>query len=509
MNQGGFLARCIASVRDQPRGVAEHIVMDGGSDDGTADVLRAGFTGAWRSAPDGGQSHAINMAMGVGGASDVPRAGGAFGTWLNADDWFQPGALGPVAAYLDDHPETDVLICCARFVAEDGRVVFEPRAPERIDEATLLSLRSVWFAGHSIAQPEVFFRLSLFREVGGLDESNHHSMDHHLWLKFLEAGARFRRLDVHVANQGVHHGQKTADRLASTRCIVRSSRAWLDRRGSHWPLRAREVAAEIEAIESKLALASRYAGVIDGAFGEPEVRGSGDGGGPSASSVPSDWRDGLRRLLDGDSIRERVVGARAAVIGPKGIREEIAGLLTERGIRWSSMHERIEAFAGSGDAPDVVVAHGVLTGERDPLAALRAIVEGAGRGALVLLAAEVLRSELHDRYLRRLRTRAVNKVTEPDMHVIGPRADLALRPLLAMDGPNAMEVHPNPRGVDVAGLCERLGWRIDASVGFGRFDSLPLAPFPTVPKLAPHGAQGEHAHAWGGCAIRCVRSGGS
>lgn len=516
LNQGRFLARCIASVRDQPPAIAEHLIMDGGSTDGTVDLLRDSFTGPWRSGPDGGQSHAINLALGVrasasaNGPGDCPSASASFATWLNADDWYQPGALGAVAEFLASNPETDVLVCNARFVAEDGRVVHTPTPPERIDEASLLMLRSVWFAGHSIVQPEVFFRLSLFRQVGGLDESNHHSMDHHLWLKFLEAGARVRRLDALVANQGVHHQQKTADRLEATRSIVRSSRAWFDRRSAHWPLRAPEVRAELDAIEAKLRLAARYTAILDRALDHaPDQQTridrasvSGTTASPvprHAESPPQDWIDALGVVLD-TSLRAMSI-AHAAVIGPRESHRAIASALLERGVVadvFLDTAERPDPLT-AGQPPRVFVLHGVLTGAPDPREALASLVRCARPGDLLVLSAFVARSELHDRYLRRLRARVVNKITQPDPLIIGPRADLVLRPLLESPEPLAIESHPNPRGVDLADLVAHArgsgGTHLVevAQAEFGRMDNLPVAPFPTVPKLV---AQTPPPHAW-------------
>lgn len=508
LNQGRFLARCIASVRDQPPGIAEHLIMDGGSTDGTADLLRDSFSGPWRSGPDGGQSHAINLALGVGASAsanepvDCPMASAPFATWLNADDWYQPGALGAVAEFLASNPETDVLVCNARFVAEDGRVVHTPTPPERIDEASLLMLRSVWFAGHSIVQPEVFFRLSLFRQVGGLDESNHHSMDHHLWLKFLEAGARVRRLDALVANQGVHHQQKTADRLEATRSIVRSSRAWFDRRSAHWPLRAPEVRAELDAIETKLRLAARYAAILDRALAPtsasptpaPEPAAA-----PSHDNPPQDWVDALGVVLDGSLGAMSI--AHATVIGPPASHKAIASALLERGVIadvFLVSADRLERPT-AGQPPRVFVLHGVLTSEPEACGVVASLVERARAGDLCVLSAFVARSELHDRYLRRLRARVVNKITQPDPLVIGPRADLVLRPLLESPVALAIESHPNPRGIDLAGLVAHArgsgGTHLVeiAQAEFGRMDNLPVAPFPTVPKLV---AQTPPPHAW-------------
>jgi GT2 family glycosyltransferase len=508
LNQGRFLARCIASVRDQPPGVAEHLVMDGGSTDGTPELLREGFHGPWRSGPDGGQSHAINLALGVRASEsanepgDCPSASASFATWLNADDWYQPGALGAVAEFLASNPETDVLVCNARFVAEDGRVVHTPTPPERIDEASLLMLRSVWFAGHSIVQPEVFFRLSLFRQVGGLDESNHHSMDHHLWLKFLEAGARVRRLDALVANQGVHHQQKTADRLEATRSIVRSSRAWLDRRGAHWPLRAPEVRAELDAIEEKLRLAARYAAILDRALAPtsatPTPTPNPEPAAPAHDNPPQDWVDALGAVLD-RSLGSMSI-AHATVIGPPASHKAIASALLERGVIADVFLDSVDRLERPtpGQPPRVFVLHAALTGAPDPREALASLVRCARPDDLLVLSALVARSELHDRYLRRLRARVVNKITQPDPLIIGPRADLVLRPLLESPVALAIESHPNPRGVDLPDLIAHAG-RPDvqlvevAQAEFGRMDNLPVAPFPTVPKLV---AQTPPPHAW-------------
>lgn len=512
LNQGQFLPRCIASVRDQPPGIAEHLIMDGGSTDGTADLLRDSFTGPWRSGPDGGQSHAINLALGVCASasanepSDCPSASAPYATWLNADDWYQPGALGAVAEFLASNPETDVLVCNARFVAEDGRVVHTPTPPERIDEASLLMLRSVWFAGHSIVQPEVFFRLSLFRQVGGLDESNHHSMDHHLWLKFLEAGARVRRLDALVANQGVHHQQKTADRLEATRSIVRSSRAWFDRRSIHWPLRAPEVRAELEAIEGKLRLAARYAAILDRALAPnsraptpaPE-RVPERAARPAHVNPPQDWIDALGVVLDGSLGAMSI--AHATVIGPPESHTSVASALLERGVVADAILDSVDRCERPtpGQAPRVFVLHSGLTGEPDASGVVAALARRARAGDAVVLSAFVARSELHDRYLRRLRARVVNKITQPDPHIIGPRADLVLRPLLESSVPLAIESHPNPRGIDLPDLIARAnghgGTQLVevAHAEFGRMDNLPVAPFPTVPKLV---AQTPPPHAW-------------
>lgn len=487
-DQARFLPRCLASVRDQAPGIAEHIVRDGGSTDGSVEILReAAGLASWASGPDRGQSHAINEGF--------ARARGVFGGWLNADDWYMPGALGEVAAFLGEHPETDVLVCRARFVAEDGRIVHEPTPPERIDEPSLLALRSGWFAGHSIAQPEVFFRLEMFRAVGGVDESNHHSMDHHLWLKLIERGARVRQLETIVACQGVHPGQKTADRLAATRSIVESSRAWLERRGSHWPLRAVEVRKEIEGLERKLALASRYAAAIDGAFetdtAASQIR---DAHGPA----PKAWFDALKSVL-GEVACD---AGHAVVVSDGDAASEIRHALGLAASASCIRPGELGASHPAGDAPCVVL-HRVLGVSADPAALLRAAFGALRTGGTLVISAEPERSDTHDHYLKRLRTRVVNKVTQPDDLVIGPRPDATLRPILERPESSALETHPHPRGIDIERvvLAAKSSAQPIASRRFGGFDFLPLAPFVAPPKLTPHGPGGGPHDCWRTCAF--------
>ncbi len=489
-DQSRFLARCLASMRDQPERVAEHIVMDGGSTDGGVEVLRASEgLASWRSERDRGQSHAINEGF--------RAARGVFGGWLNADDWFLPGALGEVAAFFGSNPETDVLVCRARFVGEDGRMVHAPSPPERIDEPALLRLRSGWFAGHSIAQPEVFFRLELFRAVGGLDEDNHHSMDHHLWLKFIERGARVRQLETVVACQGVHAGQKTADRLAATASIVRSARVWLDRRRSHWPLRADEVSEEIEALERKLARAGRYVGAIDRALcGARDASRRAGGASVLLGPAPEGWEHAIERVIGeaGRDVDAWVVVAegseRAAVAGVRGLGACRVVGADEIGV------------CGAGSVRGLVL-HRALGAACDPGRVVRDALGVLAPGGTLVVSAEPEASGTHEQYLKRLRTRAVNKITQPDEFVIGPRADATIRPMLDGVESSMPELHPHPLGIEVERVLSHAGVRarIAADHRFGGFDWLPLAPFPSLPKLTPHGPDGGGHDCWRTCAV--------
>ena len=96
-NQGAFLEATIRSVADQRRADVEHLVLDGGSTDGSVEVLRAmdANLAYWSSAPDGGQPAALNAGL--------RRARGEVIAFLNSDDLYLPGALDHVAALADSN----------------------------------------------------------------------------------------------------------------------------------------------------------------------------------------------------------------------------------------------------------------------------------------------------------------------------------------------------------------------------------------------------------------------
>src|SRR5881394_195745 len=97
-NQGQFLEETILSVLDQNYPDLEYVVIDGGSTDGSADIIRryASRLSSWCSERDEGQSHAI--------AKGFARCSGEILGWLNSDDVLLPGALAEVAAYFEAHP---------------------------------------------------------------------------------------------------------------------------------------------------------------------------------------------------------------------------------------------------------------------------------------------------------------------------------------------------------------------------------------------------------------------
>ena len=204
-NQGAYIEETILSVLHQGYPSVEHIVMDGGSTDGTLAVLERyrERLAHCQSEPDNGQSHAINKGMAL--------ATGEILTWLNSDDMLAPGALAAVALAFDTNQADMVAGICRMY--RDGELVAQhitscAEGPLPLDD--LLDLDGGWNAGQFFYQPEVMFTRELWQRAGGyVNDWLHYSMDYEMWLRFAEAGARLHVIGRPVAWFRMHAAQKT------------------------------------------------------------------------------------------------------------------------------------------------------------------------------------------------------------------------------------------------------------------------------------------------------------
>ena len=180
-NQREFLGRTAQSVLSQTGDIElEWIVIDGGSTDGTLELLRGMLDPRirWHSEPDRGQSHAINKGLAL--------ASGEVVAWLNSDDVYMPGALAAVAEGFSRHPQAQWLVGRYQIIDRDDRVIRSAIARYKdrwLDHYTYRALLRENF----ISQPSVFWRRAFGEAVGPLDESLHWTMDYDLWLRM---GAR-------------------------------------------------------------------------------------------------------------------------------------------------------------------------------------------------------------------------------------------------------------------------------------------------------------------------------
>lgn len=170
-NQGHFIEQTIRSVLLQNYPNLEYIVIDGGSTDGTLEILKKyeQHITYWVSEKDEGQSHAINKG--------IARATGEAFNWLNSDDYYMPDALRRVGEAFAD-AQTQVVCMQSNYVDESGKVLYpNPATPHDKDWLTSISRMS-------INQPATFMRLERVKALGGVQQALHYSMDWDLWFRY-------------------------------------------------------------------------------------------------------------------------------------------------------------------------------------------------------------------------------------------------------------------------------------------------------------------------------------
>jgi glycosyltransferase involved in cell wall biosynthesis len=202
-NQGNYLEETIRSVLLQGYPKIEYMVLDGGSQDQSLEILKkySPWLSYWVSKPDAGQSDAINRGLN--------KATGQFATWINSDDLLCKNALVEHAIRFGFDKQTVYLGICV-YIDEIGNVLSEHCGRVKSLE-DLLHVETVWRAGGQIVQPEVIFPRELALSVGGLSRENHFTMDYELWGKLLLAGATFMYTGIPFGMFREHAAQKTHD----------------------------------------------------------------------------------------------------------------------------------------------------------------------------------------------------------------------------------------------------------------------------------------------------------
>ena len=211
-NQGRFLEATIRSVLEQNYPSLEYIVIDGGSTDGSVDIIRryAPRLAYWVSEPDQGQADAI--------AKGFRRATGEILAYLNSDDTYLPGTVAQIAAAFQRNQDSDLIYGDVWIVDERDRMIGERRLT-RLDDIDFLG------QGNCLAQPATFWTRRIYDQVGGIDSTLYFQLDLDFYIRVARAG-RMQYLRRHLANVRMHPEGK----MVKAEAVRRQELALLRRR---------------------------------------------------------------------------------------------------------------------------------------------------------------------------------------------------------------------------------------------------------------------------------------
>jgi glycosyltransferase involved in cell wall biosynthesis len=198
-NQASFIERTLRSVLDQGYEPLEYFVVDGGSDDGSAEIIEryADRLSWWVSEPDDGQTDALNKGL--------RRATGDYVAYINSDDYYMPGAFDAAVGALE-RSQARWLAGVCRFVDADDRLeeLWRPQLPGR---------RRQWWAldPWGVPQAATFWRRDVFEEFGLFREDMHYVFDTEYGLRLAYAGVLPELIEDELAVRVVHEEAKSWD----------------------------------------------------------------------------------------------------------------------------------------------------------------------------------------------------------------------------------------------------------------------------------------------------------
>lgn len=169
-NQSKYLEITIKSVVNQNYPNLEYIIMDGGSTDGSVEIIKKyeKFFTFWESNPDKGQADAIYRGF--------EKSTGEIIAWINSDDYYLDGAFTCVKEFFAQHPEIQWVVGNGIFVDENNKKLLDCYCP-RVDHDRLLHF------GMTFIQPTMFIRREFFFKCGGFNRELKFSFDYDLVLR--------------------------------------------------------------------------------------------------------------------------------------------------------------------------------------------------------------------------------------------------------------------------------------------------------------------------------------
>jgi glycosyltransferase involved in cell wall biosynthesis len=197
-NSFATIAGAIESVRRQDYANWEHLVIDGGSNDGTVDVLKRCSHLVWSSEKDEGHYHAMNKG--------IARASGDVVVILNADDCFRPGAFRKVAEAFGKNPAWEALFGDVVFVDNTGHEIY------RREEA-VYDYKVLLYGVDYICHQALFVRKGIYERLGAYRHKDFlNSADYEFKLRLGRTGCRAGHLPELLVDYRYHARGQSADR---------------------------------------------------------------------------------------------------------------------------------------------------------------------------------------------------------------------------------------------------------------------------------------------------------
>lgn len=206
LNYGRFLGDCLESVNEQRGVVLEHLIIDGGSTDGSAEIVSRFPHATWIQEPDDGMSDAINKGF--------ERARGDWTMWLNADDRLKPGSLSSLLPFLEQ-TGADVVYGNWNFINEHGDLIRRVKPPRW---SSFVHVHHHCFIGSTAA----FYRNKSVIDAGfRLRTDFKYAMDSEFYIRLARADLQFEHVPVDIAEFRLHGDNLSQRNLGRSRDLQR------------------------------------------------------------------------------------------------------------------------------------------------------------------------------------------------------------------------------------------------------------------------------------------------
>lgn len=204
-----FIEQCILSIKNQNYHDFEHIIVDGGSTDGTLEIIQKyenTYSMRWVSGKDNGMYDAINKGFAM--------AKGDIYSWINADDFYMPWALSTVSKAMEEYPNVKWITGIPSNMDANGNLYFRSGFSVNTYNQKCIAKGQHHGRGKgTIQQESTFWRKELWEQVAGLDSKYKYAGDFDLWRRFAQFAPLYT-VNTVLASFRTHDNQKSSNYVA-------------------------------------------------------------------------------------------------------------------------------------------------------------------------------------------------------------------------------------------------------------------------------------------------------